>query len=161
MNWNLKTIIHDSFEVSILIKAVDGALQIIGAILVLAINPARIAGWVYNLTTSELSEDPHDFIASHLVNFVSQYTSHAQWFAAIYLASHGLIKIFLVYCLWRRKLWAYPTAIIVFVLFGVYQMYRYSHTHGIGMIILTVLDAIVIVLTYLEYKQIKANLRTV
>jgi uncharacterized membrane protein len=150
----LSTIIHDSFEVSIFIKGFDGLLQIIGAGAILFIRPEILSRWVYWLAEKEFVFDS-DWTTRKLVEFASNYTAHAQVFAAIYLASHGIIKIFLVFCLWKRKLWAYPTAIMVFILFGVYQIYRYQFTHSVGLVVLTVLDAIVIVLTYLEYKQLK------
>jgi uncharacterized membrane protein len=154
----LKTVLHNSFEVGIFIKGFDGVFQVIGAALVLLVSPNKIASWIYAITSQELIEDKKDFVANHLVSFISHYTSHAQWFAAIYLASHGLIKIFLVYCLWKKKIWSYPLAISIFIIFGVYQMYRFSITHGIGMIILTVLDIIVVTLTWIEYKKLKASM---
>ena len=47
-------------------------------------------------------------------------------FAAIYLLSHGVIKVVLVASLFRELLWAYPAAIVVFTLFIVYQLYPYA-----------------------------------
>jgi uncharacterized membrane protein len=76
-------------------------------------------------------------------------------FAGVYLLSHGVIKVFLVGSLLRGRLWAYPTAIVFFAMFIVYQMYRYYLHPSIGMIILSILDLIVIVLTWLEYRQLK------
>ena len=151
-------IIHDSFEVSILIKAFDAALQIVGAVLVLVISPNSINSVVRFLTMHELSHDSGDWIANQFLSLVQLVTNHKPWFAAIYLASHGIVKLFLVYNLWQRRLWAYPAAIVVFILFGLYQIYRYNLTHSIGLIILTILDALVIILTWLEYNQLKKKL---
>jgi uncharacterized membrane protein len=36
------------------------------------------------------------------------------------------VKVFLVYMLLRRHLWAYPTAIAVFTAFAVYQIYQFT-----------------------------------
>ncbi len=107
------------------------------------------------LTQSELSEDPKDLIANYLIKTAQEFSVSTQLFGIIYLLSHGFIKIFLVVSLWRGKLWAYPTAIIVFIAFGVYQLYRFYFTHSLWLIFLTVLDILVIVLTGIEYKQLK------
>ncbi|GAC1575862.1 MAG: hypothetical protein NVS3B5_07120 [Sphingomicrobium sp.] len=44
------------------------------------------------------------------------------------------------------KLWAYPASLVVMGLFIIYQLYRFSYTHGVGLILLTVFDLIVIAL---------------
>lgn len=155
MKFNLKTLVHDSFEVSIAFKAFVGVLQVAGAIALFLIRPHVVSHWILWITDHELLDDPRDFIANHLVAFSQSFTHQSQIFAALYLASHGLIKLFLIWNLWKKRMWAYPAAITVFVLFGVYQIYRYFITHSVGMIILTVLDAIVIALTYLEYQNLE------
>ncbi len=157
MSWNPRTIIHDSFEVGIFIKGVDGVLQIVGAIGVGLIKPRHISDWIGFLTTHELSTDPHDWLANHLSHFAQTYTVHGQWFAAIYLITHGIVKIFLVYNLVKRKLWAYPVALLAFIAFGIYQTYRYVLTGSLAMLILTILDIAVIILTWLEYRQLKLS----
>jgi uncharacterized membrane protein len=79
----------------------------------------------------------------------------SQLFAAAYLLTHGVVKVLLVWALLRKKLRAYPAAIAVFTAFGVYQMYRYVLSPSFSMIALTVLDVIVIVLTWTEYGRLK------
>jgi len=40
-------------------------------------------------------------------------------------------------------------------LFLVYQIYRYSHTHSVWLLALSILDLFVIVLTWLEYQRLR------
>ncbi|HYV33339.1 MAG TPA: DUF2127 domain-containing protein, partial [Candidatus Limnocylindria bacterium] len=108
------------------------------------------------LTQGELSRDPKDLWANFLFKVGQELSIGGQYFGAIFLLSHGVIKLFLIYALFKKKLWAYPLAIIIFALFIVYQMYRYSHTASILMLALSVLDVGVIWLTYLEYKNLKS-----
>ena len=46
---------------------------------------------------------------------------------------------------------------IVFSLFVLYQQYRYAHTHSAALIVLSVLDGIIIILTWFEYKRLVAT----
>ncbi len=62
-----------------------------------------------------------------------------------------------MYALLRGKLWAYPWAIGVFAAFGVYQIYRYFISQSGWLIALTVLDAIVILLTWFEWRRVRNN----
>ena len=69
------------------------------------------------LTQHELSEDPNDFIARHLLGYTHGLTGSAVTFAAVYLLVHGIVKIVLVAALLRNQLWAYPWMIGFLLLF--------------------------------------------
>jgi uncharacterized membrane protein len=77
-------------------------------------------------------------------------------FASLYLLSHGVTKIALVAALWMNKLWAYPLTMLIFGGFSVYQMYRYSHTHSVAMLVLTIFDVLLIYLTWVEWREQEA-----
>lgn len=47
------------------------------------------------------------------------------------------MKLALVAGLLLRKLWAYPTTIVVLGLFILYQVYCYTHSHGAGLLLLS------------------------
>lgn len=152
-----KGAVHAAFEVGVVLKGIDGALEVIGAALLLAIPPTRIAQWVGLLTAHELSQDPHDLLATRLVHAAAHLSVGAQTFASVYLLTHGVVKVALVWALLRRKLWAYPWAIAVFAAFGAYQLYRYALTRSAAMIALTVLDVFVIALTWVEWRRLRAE----
>jgi uncharacterized membrane protein len=141
------------FEIGIIAKGLNGLVEVIGGLLLLFVTPARVHWWAVRLTQEELSEDPHDFIANHLLHTASGITGGAVLFGSLYLLSHGVIKIFLVVSLLRNKLWAYPLTIVVLSGFGVYQLYRIALHVSFGMVALTVFDLVIIALTIREYKR--------
>ena len=61
----------------------------------------------------------------------------------------------MVAALLRNKLWAYPASLVVLGLFIVYQLYRFSDTHGAGLIILTAFDVVVMGLIWHEYRLVR------
>jgi uncharacterized membrane protein len=113
--------------------------------------------WVNTLTQEELIEDPGDFIAGHLSQMASQLSIASKEFYAFYLLSHGLIKLALVAGLLRGKLWSYPASLVALSLFMAYQVYRYSYTHSVGLLVLTILDAAVMVLIWHEWKVVRRH----
>ena len=143
------------FIVSVLLKGFNAILEMVGGVLFLFTG--AVTSIVQFLVQGELIEDPHDFIANSIQHYLPYFSEHSQLFAAFYLLSHGVIKIFLVVGLLRNKLWAYPSAIVVFFLFIAYQLYRFTYTHSVFLIILTVFDLFVIWLTWHEYKVVKRN----
>jgi uncharacterized membrane protein len=150
------TFLDRTFEVGVALKGINGVLELFGGLLLLAVRPDNISRVVTALTQNELSEDPHDFIASRLLNTAHGLTGSSEVFGALYLLSHGLVKIVLVLALLKNKLWAYPWMIGFLLVFMVYQIYRIALGHSLGLVALTVFDAGVAGLTYREYRQQKA-----
>lgn len=151
-------IVHKSFEIGIILKGIDGVLEVIGGILLMFLNPLRLNKLTVILTQHELSEDPRDVIANYMIKISSNFSISTQYFGAFYLISHGVVKFILVMLLRKKKLWAYPLTIVSLVLFIIYQIYRYTIDHSIGLLILTIFDIIMIVLTFIEYKSMKNNI---
>ena len=73
-------------------------------------------------------------------------------FAGVYLVIHGLVKLFLVAGLLRNRLWAYPLSLWFLGVFIAYQCYRYTHTHSLWLVFLTVFDLAVVFLIWREYQ---------
>ena len=150
-------LIHLSFEIALLLKAINGVLEIIGGASLIFINSSSLNRIAVMLTQSELSEDPNDVIAKAILNLSQSYSVSAQSFGIFYLLSHGIIKLILVVLLWQKRLWAYPLTIIFLTLFIAYQVYRYSIDQSIMMILLTILDLVVVILTFIEFKRARAR----
>lgn len=146
-----KSLIREAFRTGITMKGVDGLLEAVGGVLLWFVKPETLSRPILELCEHELSRDPHDFIAMHVLH-VSEKLAHSDpLFASIYLLTHGLAKAGLAIALWMNQLWAYPLAIAVFSAFGAYQIYRFSHTHSRALLLLTAFDVAVVWLTWKEY----------
>ena len=148
------------FEVGIILKGLDGILETIGGLLLLAITPATINRLAAKLTQHELSEDPKDFIANHLLGYAHGLTGTAVTFAALYLLVHGIVKIVLVAALLRNQIWAYPWMIGFLLIFIFYQLYRLVLSITFGLSALTIFDAVIVWLTWREWRKQTANRAT-
>lgn len=156
MKWHKEAHLRELlFRVSVLLKGLDGALEIAGGIALWAVSPGWIVRAIEVLTQDEIAEDPHDFVANHLRHAASHFSVGNEHFMAIYLLGHGVVKIFVVAALLKNKSWAYPIALLVFGGFVVYQIYRFTLTGGVGLIVLTVIDLIVIWFIWLEYRAVR------
>jgi uncharacterized membrane protein len=160
MNWFKRGDLLDrTFAVGIILKGLDGVLEVVGGLLLLVVSPATIDRITRALTQHELSEDPHDFLGTHLLHAAGSLTGSSVRFGAAYLISHGVVKIVLVAALLKNKLWAYPWMIAFLIAFIVYQIYRMTFAFSIGLLALTVFDLLVAWLTYREYGKQRARLR--
>jgi uncharacterized membrane protein len=141
------------FEIGIIAKGLNGAAELVGGLLLLFATPGNIHQLAVALTQGELSEDPHDFIARHILHTANGLTGSAVLFGAVYLLTHGGVKVVLVVALLWNKLWAYPCMIVVLLSFIGYQLYRIVLSPTAGLVALTVFDALIVVLTWLEYRR--------
>ena len=128
------------FEGSLILKGIYATIETIGGLLILFISQNFIVQTILNLTEDELGEDPKDFIASRLAHVAQNFTLGSKHFITFYLLSHGIINGMIVYSLLKKKLWAYPVAVFVFSIFIIYQIFRYTDTHSIWLIIFTIFD---------------------
>ncbi len=121
-----KKIWHNLFEISILVKGLNGFWEI-------ALGSALL------------------FFRTDHIYALSASTRH---FIAVYFLFYGVVNIFLMVFLLKGKLWAYPAAITFFLGFTVYlcqRLYRYRS----GLLLVFILfDVLFIFLTFLEYRRI-------
>ena len=147
---------HTLFLVGIFFKGLDGVLESLGGLVLLFFNNTLLIKYINFLLNGELSEKPPDPIINYLLN-LSHVSENTQLFAGAYLVGHGIIKMAVVAGLYFKKLWVYPLAEVVLILFIAYQSYRFTHTFSIVLLFLSVVDAAVILLIYKEYKRLKSQ----
>jgi uncharacterized membrane protein len=112
----------------------------------------HIQSFVDGITQSELLQNRGDAVAAALLRASQEFSVSSQHFYAFYLLGHGLVKLLMVYGLVRRKMWAYPFALAALAGFILYQSYRISHTHSLGLTFLTVFDCAFMLLVWQEYR---------
>lgn len=149
--------LHKAFDIGVILKGIDGVLEILGSVLLFIITPTQINTIVNFVTRYELAEDPHDVFANYLIH-IGHISAGVALFGVFYLASHGIIKLIVVIGLFKEKYWAYPFGIIIFSGFIIYQLYEYFITGSLWLLILSILDAIVLWLTWHEYQYVRRKI---
>ncbi|HVB08284.1 MAG TPA: DUF2127 domain-containing protein [Candidatus Acidoferrales bacterium] len=147
------TLLDRSFHVSIALKGIDGVLEILGSIFLLSGSAGRLNVFLTKMAQETLSQDPHDIAATLLLHLSHRFNGSAQYFMILYLLSHGLAKVILVAALWMNRMWAYPAMILMLLGFIGYQVYRMTFAPSWWLAALTVFDAIIVLLTWAEYKK--------
>jgi uncharacterized membrane protein len=69
-----------TFKIGLVLKGLDGILEIAGGILLLFLGPHAIEHIARTLTAHELSEDPHDLIARYILHTASHLTTSTTLF---------------------------------------------------------------------------------
>ncbi len=134
-------------------------LETVGGLVLLFVPLHSLDTLLQLLLAHELSTD-HDWLALAASRLLESLSLSSKIFASVYLVSHGVVKVFLVYALWREKLWAFPVALWFIATFVAYQLYRYTHTHSIALLIFAFVDVCVAWFIWREYLMRKANVQT-
>lgn len=148
-----------AFEISLVLKGLFAVFEIASGLLIYLGSKSMLLGLTHRLIQPLLEQPRYDPLTHYLWQQVQGLSQSSQHFVSLYLLSHGVVKLWLIVGLWRQRLWYYPLAMAVFAWFIAYQLYRYSFSHSWWLLALTVLDVMVIALTWFEYRQLRRHLR--
>lgn len=147
-------IIHELFEATVSVKGILGAVDLIIGFLFLFIDDE----YIRNVMISLITHKPISYFGNTVVSFMMRgangFTDATRYFIAIYFLSYGLVNLFLIFSLLRGKLWAYPCAIVFFAGFTIYLFCRFFIHGSVMVLTFAIYDAILVVMTWLEYKRI-------
>ena len=134
-----------------------GIARIILGVTLLWLVGTHFTDLLHVLMRQELLEDPSD----SLLRFVEQLLVHSDLtvtsFMSLYLIFWGTADIFLSISLLKRKLWAFPISIWLIIIFVMYELYRFYHTHSLVLAYIIVVDIVVVTLIHFEYKKIRLD----
>jgi uncharacterized membrane protein len=137
----------------VLLKGLDGLAELVGGFVLLVMTPGQLQGAVRGGFARELAEDPHDVLANLLLHGAAHLSTGTARFLAAYLLLHGVVKIVIVAALLRGSLRVYPWAIAALCAFLAFQVYELVVNPGVGVAVLTLVDALVIALTWREWRH--------
>ncbi|WP_425956127.1 DUF2127 domain-containing protein [Xylanimonas sp. McL0601] len=141
------------FLIGIVVKGIDGLVELLGGLVLLFVSPAQLQHATNTLTAGELRDDPHDVLANLLVHGAAHLGTTDLRFYAAYLLLHGVVKVAIVVALFRGSRKVYPWAIGALMIFLVVQVYELVTAPTAGVLVLTVLDAFIIALTWREWRH--------
>lgn len=147
--------IHAVFDVTLLLKGLHAAVELIAGAALYAVGPGGAVGIASFLFADELQDDPHDLVANYFLHLAQSLGGSAHAFAVFYLLTHGVINMAIVMALWKEKLWAYPASLAALAAFAVYQCYLLAFGFSFWMTAFTLLDVAIIFLVWHEYGVLK------
>ena len=146
------------YKIGVGIKGFDGLVELAMGVALL-ISPQLVHSLLGGIAR-ELGErhaQVFQFIAEYVARVDGELARSGLMFLILFLITHGLVKLGLVYCLLREIVRAYPVALAILGAFLVYQVYVFVVHPTIGMAIFSVLDAVIVWLVWGEYSDLKAK----
>jgi len=141
------------FDLALIVKVVNGSLEMLAALLVLYVPPSVVLRLAEFATGGELAQDSDDLIATSIQSAAHSFAVHSHYLLALYLALHGIIKVLLVIGIFAKKKIAYPLFMLALAIFGAYEAYRGFVLHELLLQALAIFDLSLLVLTSYEYRR--------
>jgi uncharacterized membrane protein len=152
--------LHWMFDIAVLFKAIDGALEVAGGYF-LVFRPGWIGPAAVEWAGTLLMHDPASRLGRMISHWGDGLTLDTEHFASTYLIAHGAAKVFIAWGLIREKMWAFPSALVVFGLLIIYQLHRLTVSHSTTLAVLIALDVAVCYLIWREWSARRTELRRV
>jgi uncharacterized membrane protein len=145
------------FQAAVIIKGINGVLELIGGTLLMLVGPSRINHTLDAMTRGQLEDSPNGLLLKLLTNHgIVRHVGPVD-FAVVYLLINGIAKIIIVTALMKRKVKAFPYAMAFLGLFVVYGVGRLFTHHSVVLAIAMAIDVVVIALIYREYRALEAE----
>lgn len=142
---------HRLFEMALVLKGLNGVIELVGGTLAFFVPLQTVNRLVLWVIASEWEDDLPDWLAGLLEHATEHLSMGTKLYASFYLLAHGSVKIFLVYSLWREKIWAFPAALAVMSLLVGYSVYRFTHTHAVALLVFAAVDMVIMWAIWREY----------
>jgi uncharacterized membrane protein len=148
-----ENMIHRFFMLTILAKGSLGLVQLGTAVAIFYGVTSRLPSLAQSIIAAELAEDPNDFLAARIMSLVGAIPETDLTFYTYYFAAHGLLHVVVVAALLVGANWAYPSAVVVLIIFVVYQIFEWFTVGGVMLLVLSAIDVLVIYLTLIEWRR--------
>ena len=146
---------HNLFMISILLKGLFAVLETLAGFILLVSPHDYLAQFVHFMFRNRLLADPSDPFATFAMHQLQDFDLTRHTFVSIYLTLHGLVKMGVVAGLYSERLWAFPIGLTALGIFIVYQMERYFTTHSPLLLVISILDAFIMLLAWREWQALK------
>lgn len=148
------------YKIGVGIKGIDGLFELVaGVLLIFAPHTPhklliRAAGEAHEHSGSLFRIFEHE-----MIHLDAQLTGKVLAFIIVFLIVHGVVKLVLVYCLFKKIHRAYPYALgVLLILFGIQVTPLFRHPADLPLWLFTILDVLIIYLVWGEYQDIKEEL---
>ncbi|MEO7904710.1 MAG: DUF2127 domain-containing protein [Candidatus Saccharimonadales bacterium] len=147
------------YSIGVGLKGIDGLVELAaGTALLISPQLVHIALQAFASELGEQNIHNFRFIIEYIARADSDLARSGLTFLIVFLITHGVVKLGLVYCLLKKITRAYPVALAVLVAFLLYQAYVLVIHPSIAMAIFTLLDVLIVWLVWGEYRDLREKM---
>lgn len=149
------------FHLSMWWRILYGLLRLVLGFAFLRLIGQPLTDFVYTLMSHEISGKAGDAVLEELYRLSEMGDFTITYFIALYFIFWGTVDIVLSLCLLRRIVIVFPITMVFIVLFIIYGIFRFTHTHSLILASIIILDVGILYLINNEYKKLQKKIITI
>lgn len=144
------------FSLSMVLKAIDGIIELLGGIAFAALNKEKMLQWFYDFLMNEKSfQIPNETILKWVNAFSQALSTNMRVFISVILIGNGLIKIVMAIALLMRKYGAFPWSLFFLIVLYIYQIIQTIESPSWFLYFFDAFDLAIILVIWKEYLRLK------
>jgi uncharacterized membrane protein len=145
------------FNISIVLKGVDGLIELIGGVLFAILEKEVILKLIIDFLSYDLFKIPNKTVLELATTVSHDLDTSIRNFIIAVLIGNGFIKIAFAIGLLLRKMFIFPISIIFLIGLLIYQIIQTFYTPSLYLIFFNLFDFAVIVVIWLQYIHLKKS----
>lgn len=148
------------YKIGVGIKGFDGLIELLVGILLIFSphTPHRLLQHAAHFSQAHDSTFFH-WLAHTVIKLDADLTGQTLLFVILFLISHGVIKLVLVYCLLKEYYRIYPYALaVLFIMLIIQIIPLFKDPTSPGLWLFTILDIVIIYLVWGEYLDLREKI---
>ena len=147
------------WTVAVVVTGLDGAVQVVIAMMLGVDPPATISGLAHTLLTRNLLGDPHSVLAAHLDAEPNHFgAGTVRSFAVVYLMAHGAVKLAATWTLLVGRRPVTGIAIGALGVLAAAELWRAVDTTSIVVLAAAALDIAIIFVIGRNYRRLRQHI---
>jgi uncharacterized membrane protein len=146
------------FSLSMILKGIDGIIELLGGIAFAAVNKEKMLQWFYDFLMNEKAfQISNETILKWVTAFSDALQTNVRVFITIILIGNGIIKIVMAIALLMRKYAAFPWSLFFLVLLFVYQIVQTIQSPSWFLYFFDAFDFAIILVIWKQYLLLKKD----
>ncbi|HUQ30051.1 MAG TPA: DUF2127 domain-containing protein [Candidatus Paceibacterota bacterium] len=141
------------FDTGLRLKAVGSSLELIAGCATAFLPSSLVVNVAALVTQNELTSDPNDTVATSIQEAAQLFSLSNHVLIGLYLVLRGIIKLALIYGIFKGKRVAYLFFMASLFIFGGYEAYRGLLRGETLLLALAAFDFLMLILTAHEYRR--------
>lgn len=146
------------FTLSMILKGIDGIIELLGGIAFAALNKEKMLQWFYDFLMKQKAFDiSNETILNWVTAFSHALQTNVRVFITIILIGNGLIKIVMAIALLMRKYAAFPWSLFFLIVLYIYQIVQTIQSPSWFLYFFDAFDLAIILVIWKEYRRLKKD----
>lgn len=147
-------VLDDLFYIGMRWRVLYGIARFVFGLALLRVVGTSVSELMNPLMNHEFAEGHRDILYRFVSHTLTHHPIEITYFIALYFVIWGFVDAALSLAVIYKKPVAYIASMVLIVVFTIYEVWRYTHTHSLILLGIIIIDIGLVVLLHHEYRKL-------